>query len=289
MRAVSDRSDFGEPPDRVLVVPAHGGFPCGRRLRGEVVRVVVEAGGVVGQHEVEVGDVDVGLVPVDQARSDSRSCGRCQGCWGCRGRRRSDVRRAAPTPLGIERRSPVASHRGRSSSRSRRAGGRSRIANLGAAASPASTDAARGACRRPDASRRMSRAVRRRGRSSPPGRRRTAGRPWSGSAPARSDPRGRGAGGARSPRRDQRRSWYRDDRPRGARRRARSTRRWRLRQRAARSGRRRRPTARAPPTPSATFYGLPAQRSRQEPASRGGAVRGRRTARPAARSSGGPR
>jgi hypothetical protein len=30
------------------------------------VRAVVEAGGVVGQHEVEVGNVDVRLVPVDQ-------------------------------------------------------------------------------------------------------------------------------------------------------------------------------------------------------------------------------
>ena len=55
----SDRSNFGEPLDRVLVVPADGGFPCGRRLRGDVVRAVVETGGVVGQHQVEVGDVDV--------------------------------------------------------------------------------------------------------------------------------------------------------------------------------------------------------------------------------------
>jgi hypothetical protein len=49
----SDRPNFGEPPDRVLVVPADGGFPCGRRLRGDVVRAVVEAGGVVRQHQVE--------------------------------------------------------------------------------------------------------------------------------------------------------------------------------------------------------------------------------------------
>jgi hypothetical protein len=44
----SDRSNFGEPLDCVLVVPADGGFPCGRRLRGNVVRAVVETGGVVG-------------------------------------------------------------------------------------------------------------------------------------------------------------------------------------------------------------------------------------------------
>jgi len=48
------------------VVPADGGLPSGRRLRGDVVRAVVEAGGVVGQHEVESGDVNVRLVPVDQ-------------------------------------------------------------------------------------------------------------------------------------------------------------------------------------------------------------------------------
>src|SRR6185436_13743022 len=47
-RCCSDRSNFGEPLDRVLVVPADGGFPSGRRLRGDVVRAVVETGGVVG-------------------------------------------------------------------------------------------------------------------------------------------------------------------------------------------------------------------------------------------------
>jgi len=46
----SDRSNFGEPLDCVLVVPADGGFPCGRRLRGDVARAVVETGGVVRQH-----------------------------------------------------------------------------------------------------------------------------------------------------------------------------------------------------------------------------------------------
>src|SRR5437763_6116023 len=59
-------TNFGEPIDCVLVVPADGGFPCGRCLRRDVMRDVVETGGVVGQHQVEVGDVDVRLVPVDQ-------------------------------------------------------------------------------------------------------------------------------------------------------------------------------------------------------------------------------
>src|SRR5215470_8684519 len=62
----SDGSNFRKPLDCVLVVPADGSFPCGRRLRGDVVRDVVETGGVVRQHQVEVGDVDVRLVPVDQ-------------------------------------------------------------------------------------------------------------------------------------------------------------------------------------------------------------------------------
>src|SRR5688500_10091766 len=39
MQRKADRSNFGEPLDRVLVVPADSGFPCGRRLPGDVVRV----------------------------------------------------------------------------------------------------------------------------------------------------------------------------------------------------------------------------------------------------------
>ena len=62
----SDRSNFGKPLDGVLVVPADGGFPGGRRLRGDVMRAADKTGGVVGQHQVEVGDIDVRLVPVDQ-------------------------------------------------------------------------------------------------------------------------------------------------------------------------------------------------------------------------------
>ncbi len=47
----SDRSDFGEPLDCELVgagrVPADSGLPCSPCLRGKVVRVLVETGGVV--------------------------------------------------------------------------------------------------------------------------------------------------------------------------------------------------------------------------------------------------
>jgi len=39
----SDCSDFGATRDRVVVVPAGGGFPCCRRLCGDVA---VETGGV---------------------------------------------------------------------------------------------------------------------------------------------------------------------------------------------------------------------------------------------------
>src|SRR5258707_3334055 len=53
IRCCSDRSNFGEPLHCELVgpagVPADGGSPCGPRLRRDVVRVVVETGGVVRQ------------------------------------------------------------------------------------------------------------------------------------------------------------------------------------------------------------------------------------------------
>ena len=62
-----------------LGVPADRGPPCGLCLRGDVVRVVVETGGVVRQCQVELGDVDVRLVPVDHRDAiDDRQPGR----WG---------------------------------------------------------------------------------------------------------------------------------------------------------------------------------------------------------------
>jgi hypothetical protein len=135
---------------------------------------------------------------------------------------------------------------------SRRAGGRSTIANLGAAASPQSTDAAGGVCRPSNASRPPSRAVRLPRKSSPRDRLQTAVRPSSGSVPARSDPHGRGVAGAWSPTRDQRRSWPRDDPSRGALGHARSIRRWLHRQRVVRCGRRLHPIARVSPIPLAS-------------------------------------
>jgi hypothetical protein len=62
----SDRSNFFESLERVLIAPADGGFPGGRRLRGDVVRVRVESGGIVWQHQVQVRRVDVRLIPIDQ-------------------------------------------------------------------------------------------------------------------------------------------------------------------------------------------------------------------------------
>jgi hypothetical protein len=68
----SDRSNFSESLDCVFVVLADGGFPGGPRLRSDIVRLVVESGGVVRQHQVEVGNVDVRLVPVDSASRQLR-------------------------------------------------------------------------------------------------------------------------------------------------------------------------------------------------------------------------
>ena len=42
------------------------GVLCGFLIRLPLLRPLEEAGGVVRQHQVEVGDVDVRLVPVDQ-------------------------------------------------------------------------------------------------------------------------------------------------------------------------------------------------------------------------------
>src|SRR5690349_17048410 len=108
--AFSDRSNFGEPLDCVLVVPADGGFPCGRRLRGDVVRAVVEAGGVVGQYEVEVGDVDVRLVQRSRCPSGTPRTGLSGAsvgagiAWlGARWRMVGEVGegRGEETPLGV--------------------------------------------------------------------------------------------------------------------------------------------------------------------------------------------
>ena len=52
----SECPDLGEPPDGVVVLPADGGLPGGRRLRGDVVDVVGECGGVAGQYESLASD-----------------------------------------------------------------------------------------------------------------------------------------------------------------------------------------------------------------------------------------
>ncbi len=57
----SDRSNFGKPLDCVVVVPTDGGFPSGRRLLSDFTGVAVETSGVVGQHQVKIGDVNVRL------------------------------------------------------------------------------------------------------------------------------------------------------------------------------------------------------------------------------------
>jgi hypothetical protein len=59
----SERANLGEPLDCEIVdpagIPTNGGFPRGLCLRGNVVRAVVEIRGVMRQHEVEVGYIDV--------------------------------------------------------------------------------------------------------------------------------------------------------------------------------------------------------------------------------------
>jgi hypothetical protein len=46
-RGRSHRSNFGKPLDCVFVLPAYSCFPCGRRLRGDVMRTIVEIGSAV--------------------------------------------------------------------------------------------------------------------------------------------------------------------------------------------------------------------------------------------------
>lgn len=50
-RRCSDGSNFGEPLDRILVVPADGDFPGRRRLRGDFARVLMSAGEPTQTHE----------------------------------------------------------------------------------------------------------------------------------------------------------------------------------------------------------------------------------------------
>ena len=58
---------------------------CGRRLRGDGVRVVVETGGTVGSTSRGRGRRRA-TRPGRSARPDPPSFGRCQGCWGRRAR-----------------------------------------------------------------------------------------------------------------------------------------------------------------------------------------------------------
>ena len=62
----SDRSNLGKPLPCVRVVPTDGGFPGGRRLRGDVVGAVVETGGVVVGDRI---DIAIDIEAVRQAAS----------------------------------------------------------------------------------------------------------------------------------------------------------------------------------------------------------------------------
>ena len=62
----SDRPHFGKPLNCVFVTPADGSFPSGRCLHGHVLSALVEARSVMGQRQIEVGHVDVRLVPIDK-------------------------------------------------------------------------------------------------------------------------------------------------------------------------------------------------------------------------------
>jgi len=125
------------------------------------------------------------------------------------------------------------------------------IASPGAAASPASTDAVHGAHRQRAANPPPSPASRPPYISSPPDRPQRAARQSSGSVPERSYLHGRGIGAASSPMRDQRRSFGPGDQRRPALERARSKRRWQLRQRVVRCGPHLHPIASVLPIPSA--------------------------------------
>ncbi len=91
----SDHSNLGKPLDRERVVPADGGFPCGRCLRGDVMRAAVETVGVVWQHQVEIGDVNMRLVPLDRRDPICGLCGCCAGWSRCPAARPASCRWSA--------------------------------------------------------------------------------------------------------------------------------------------------------------------------------------------------
>ena len=138
IRCAVDRRTSASPLDCELVGPA-GSQQDGASRRPSLARqsrgVVVETAACVAKNRSRSGHKR-GNRPSRSSRRDPRSCGCCPG-WGRRGRRMSCDRTGAPTLLGIERHPRAASRRGRPSSRSRRAGGRSTIASPGVGASRA--------------------------------------------------------------------------------------------------------------------------------------------------------
>ena len=54
-----NRPHLRQLADGMIVLPADGGFPGSRGLGGDVVGGRIETGGVVGQDEIEVGDIDM--------------------------------------------------------------------------------------------------------------------------------------------------------------------------------------------------------------------------------------
>jgi len=59
-------SNFGKPLDCVVVAPADGGFPGSCCLSGNIIRAVVEGGGVFGQRQIKICGIDMRFIPVDQ-------------------------------------------------------------------------------------------------------------------------------------------------------------------------------------------------------------------------------
>ena len=56
----------GIPLDCVVVAPADGGFPGSCCLSGNILRAVVEGGGVFGQRQIKICGIDMRFIPVDQ-------------------------------------------------------------------------------------------------------------------------------------------------------------------------------------------------------------------------------